>query len=159
MKLNSGLIVFKRKSVMTNRKMSKKAEEQFAQLAEQTARDEFIRDTGLGFAALTPSLIAALSSAAAGINAFMQFQGFWESANTGEKLALIHSEISEALEADRKGLQAEHIQDFSGIEEELADAVIRILDFAGQHGLRLGEAIGAKMQYNLTRPYKHGKAY
>ena len=71
----------------------------------------------------------------------------------------MHSELSEALEADRKGLTSDHIPEFSGIEEELADCMIRILDFAGHHDLRLAEAFTAKLQYNLTRPYKHGKAY
>ena len=47
------------------------------------------------------------------------------------KLALIHSEISEALEADRKDLMDDHLPHRKGIEVELADAMIRILDLAG----------------------------
>jgi len=86
-------------------------------------------------------------------------QGFWDCDNTGEKIALMHSELSEALEADRKGLTSDHIPEFSGVEEELADCMIRIMDFAGHHDLRLAEALTAKLQFNLTRPYKHGKAY
>ena len=90
----------------------------------------------------------------------MSAQGFWDSANTGEKIALMHSELSEMLEADRKGIESsEHIPDFSGVEEELADLIIRGLDFAGRHNLRLGEALLAKMAFNLTRPFKHGKKY
>lgn len=109
--------------------------------------------------ALGPTLTAALETQATLISQFMQAQGFWESDNTGEKIALMHSELSEALEADRKNLDAEHIPGFTGVEEELADVVIRILDFAGHHQLRLGEALSAKIAYNLTRPFKHGKAY
>ena len=45
------------------------------------------------------------------------------------------------------------------MEEELADLIIRALDFAGYHQLRLGEAILAKMTFNLNRPFKHGKKY
>ena len=108
---------------------------------------------------LGPTLTAALETQATLISQFMAVQGFWESDNTGEKIALMHSELSEALEADRKDLEAEHIPGFTGVEEELADVVIRILDFAGHHNLRLGEALSAKIAYNLTRPFKHGKAY
>ena len=108
---------------------------------------------------LGPTLTAALETQAMLISQFMQAQGFWESDNTGEKIALMHSELSEALEADRKSLDAEHIPGFSGVEEELADVIIRVLDFAGHHQLRLGEALSAKIAYNLTRPFKHGKAY
>ena len=108
---------------------------------------------------LGPALTVMLKIQAALVSQFMQTQGFWESDNTGEKIALMHSELSEALEADRKNLDAEHIPGFTGVEEELADVIIRILDFAGHHQLRLGEALSAKITYNLTRPFKHGKAY
>jgi NTP pyrophosphatase (non-canonical NTP hydrolase) len=90
----------------------------------------------------------------------MAMNGFWASKNTGEKIALMHSELSEALEADRKKILADDkIPAFSGMEAELADTVIRILDFAGFHKLRLSEAIIAKILFNLKRPYMHGKGY
>lgn len=76
-----------------------------------------------------------------------------EPRETGTLLALIHSEVSEALEADRKG-------DQEGFEEELADVVIRILDLCGSRNIDLEDAILTKMERNKGRSYKHGnKAY
>ena len=71
--------------------------------------------------------------------------------NIGEKLMLIVSEIGEAMEADRKSLADDHLPDRSGIEVELADAVIRIFDLAGCLDLDLGGAIIDKMNYNARR--------
>lgn len=76
-----------------------------------------------------------------------------------QKLALIHSELSEALEGLRKHAKSDKIPDFTAEEEELADALIRILDYAGGFGLQLGEAFAAKLEYNRTRPHKHGKRF
>jgi NTP pyrophosphatase (non-canonical NTP hydrolase) len=87
--------------------------------------------------------------------------GWWEEERSfGELIALMHSELSEALEYDRKGNgQSDHIPEFTGVEEELADVVIRIFDYCGRKNLRLGEAVIAKMKFNESRPYKHGKKY
>jgi len=71
--------------------------------------------------------------------------------NVGEMIALIHSEISEGLEAVRKGLPDDHLPHRTGIEVELADAVIRIADLAGYMGLDLGGAVVEKMEYNKNR--------
>ena len=71
--------------------------------------------------------------------------------NLGEIIALIHSELSEGLEAARKDLQSDHITDYTGLEEELADAIVRICDLAGALNLRLGDALVAKVLYNLKR--------
>lgn len=86
--------------------------------------------------------------------------GWWEGErNPGELIALIHSELSEGLEALRRDLVSEHIPGFKGIEEELADVIIRVLDMAGGLNLRVAEAIIAKHEFNRTRPYKHGKKF
>ena len=88
-------------------------------------------------------------------------KGFWdEPRNDGEIIALMHSELSEALEALRHGNPADDkVPEFSGFEAELADCVIRIMDTAAARGLRVGEAIVAKMAYNEGRPYRHGKEF
>ena len=77
--------------------------------------------------------------------------------NVGEKIALIHAELSEGLEYIRKGDgQSDHIPEFRGIEEELADAVIRIMNLAQRKHYRLAEAMIAKRDFNNARPFKHG---
>lgn len=67
------------------------------------------------------------------------------------KIALIHSEISEALEGVRKGKQDDHLPHRTAFEVELADAIIRICDLAGANGLDLGGAVAEKMEYNRQR--------
>lgn len=90
-------------------------------------------------------------------------KGFWpddpKDRNAAECIALMHSELSEALEAIRKPGPSDHIPEYFLLEEELADAVIRILDFCGAHQLNLGGALEAKLAYNRTRPHKHGKLF
>ncbi len=81
--------------------------------------------------------------------------------NDGEAIALMHSELSEMLEAQRKmqGQQSEKIPEFTHEEEEAADLLIRLMDFCAGKGLRLAEAVVAKAAYNKGRPYKHGKKF
>ncbi len=69
----------------------------------------------------------------------------------GEKLALIHSEISEAMEGHRKGLKDDKLPNRTMFEVELADAIIRICDLAGALDLDLAGAIQEKLDYNATR--------
>ncbi len=64
-------------------------------------------------------------------------------------LALIHSEVSEALEAFRKG-------DKENFAEELADTLIRVLDCAGGLGIDLDKEVRTKLEKNKTRGYRHG---
>ena len=89
--------------------------------------------------------------------------GFYEGYefNIGEKIALMHSELSEALEFARKdpSAKSDKIPEFTGIEEEFADLVIRVMDTAQKMNLRLASAIIAKAEFNNNRPYKHGKKF
>lgn len=68
------------------------------------------------------------------------------------KLCLIHSEVSEGMEGQRKNKMDDHLPNRTMLEVELADAVIRIFDLAGGLGLDLPGAIADKMEYNSTRP-------
>jgi NTP pyrophosphatase (non-canonical NTP hydrolase) len=78
--------------------------------------------------------------------------GWWQGTpNIPEKIALIHSEVSEALEGYRKDLPDAHIPHRSSMEVELADAIIRIFDLAGYLSLDLDGAIMEKLRYNDQR--------
>lgn len=78
--------------------------------------------------------------------------GWWDKPrNPSELIALMHSELSEALEGIRKDAQDDHLPEFKSVEVELADALIRIFDYAGAANLRLGEAFVAKLAYNAQR--------
>lgn len=69
----------------------------------------------------------------------------------GTKLALTHSELSEAMEGYRKNLMDDHLKTRPMVEVELADTVIRIFDLAGALNLDLGGAVIEKLEYNSKR--------
>jgi len=115
-------------------------------------------------------------------------KGFYEDEkNIGEMLCLVHSEVSEALEADRKnrfssvdeitlkgladkdfGASYNNDDDFKNqfeisvkdtFEDELADVVIRVFDLCAFKGIDIESHIKAKMRFNSMREHKHGKKY
>lgn len=88
--------------------------------------------------------------------------GWWENDRKfAEIVALCHSELSEALEADRAGQPLIWFDGAKpeGAAVEMADCVIRIFDWFGKMGIDVEALIREKHNYNVTRPYKHGKQY
>ena len=112
-------------------------------------------------------------------------KGFHDGAGKtiGDDIALMHSELSEALEDHRSGhtpdemwYESRHgVKQLSptriegtvegrtevpnkpcGIPSEMADVIIRILDFCGKYGIDIDKAVKEKMAYNETRSYRHG---
>jgi hypothetical protein len=73
--------------------------------------------------------------------------------NVGERIALSHSELSEALEGARKGLPSDHLPGVSMFEEEIADTFIRLGDLLGGTGMEhsIVHTILRKVKYNLER--------
>lgn len=89
-------------------------------------------------------------------------KGWWDNGDRPplEVHMLIVSEIAEATEEVRKGTSPLYFEGDTnkpaGELIELADAMIRIMDYCAQKGWDLGNAIKLKHEYNLTREYRHG---
>ena len=99
----------------------------------------------------------SINEMAKSINVTARSKGFYDKPRSfGDCIALMHSELSEALEADRNGIKE---GEKGCVSEEFADTIIRILDTAEHMGLDIEAAILKKMTYNKTRPYRHGKKY
>mgnify|MGYP003974498435 CR=1 FL=1 len=79
--------------------------------------------------------------------------------NYGEVLCLIHCEVSELMEAFRKGTLDDPCDKNNGLtceQEEVADILIRVLDLAGSRGIDVERAVALKAEYNDGRAYRHG---
>lgn len=129
-----------------------------------------------------PTWLPGFNAAAKQVHADAQKKGFWEEPREiGTLLMLIVSELGEALEADRTRKVSEPISRFQWyedweknpstdkmnfelyfkdtFEDELADAMIRILDLCGRLNIDIEWHINQKLAFNRTRNRKHGKAY
>ena len=71
--------------------------------------------------------------------------------NKGEMISLIHSEVSEMLEGERKNLMDDKLTNRIMVEVEAADAIIRILDYCGRWGYDVGGALVEKLEFNRQR--------
>jgi len=77
--------------------------------------------------------------------------GFWSNnRNVGTSIALMHTELSEAMQGYRKNEEWH-----APVGEDMADTIIRILDFCERHRINIGQAVIEKMKKNDARPYLH----
>lgn len=88
-------------------------------------------------------------------------KGWWDEPTRTdlEILALIHTEVSETVEACRNSdslIFYNEKGEPSGVLIELADIIIRVADWCGHEGWDIEEAIKIKMEWNKTRSYRHG---
>jgi NTP pyrophosphatase (non-canonical NTP hydrolase) len=125
----------------------------------------------------------SLNELVAAIHANAKEKGFWDKErNVGEVLMLVVSELGEALEAHRSPGAApfivtqedkanalamedgEYVEWYrvaikGSFEEEIADAIIRLLDLSAGRGIDIEWEVKAKMKYNATRERMHGKKF
>ena len=112
------------------------------------------------------NISGALSSLSRAMHMISVDSGFWDGElldgvdrNDAEAIALMHSELSEALEALRKPGPDKHCPEFNALDVEFADLLIRLFDFCGGRHIDIAGSLLAKAEFNCTRPYKHQKKF
>ena len=127
----------------------------------EAAKVALLRGTGIGLNWFT-AIQAGMAAAQEVCHGLSKRSGWWNNKDGsaidtndplvfGTKVALIHSEVSEAMEGGRKGKMDDHLPHRKAEEVELADAIIRIMDLAGARKLDVAGAIIEKLAYNQQR--------
>jgi NTP pyrophosphatase (non-canonical NTP hydrolase) len=123
-------------------------------LADEFADEIIAKIKDLAALSSTPSQPNNLNNLRDEAHATAKSKGWHEAGNDWsrlpELLVMVHSEVSEVVEAYRKD------QGNGIIASELADIIIRVLDIAGLYDIDLGWYVRTKMEHNKTRPYRHG---
>jgi len=151
---------------LLSKEQMEKIEDFFSTLCEEIYRDNFDRGFYDEPLAIAENLVGASDN----------IRRYFEDMINVKSLALASGEISEAIEAIRKGKTCktqvgfvfenqENFKQFfeqfykDTLEDEISDAIIRLLDFAGRNEINIGAHIYLKLMYNLERGYKHGKNF
>jgi NTP pyrophosphatase (non-canonical NTP hydrolase) len=110
------------------------------------------------------AFVRAFNAVADSVHSTTVAKGFWpedkSTRNKGEAIMLMVTELAEGVEALRHGNPPDDkVPQFSGEAAELADCIIRIMDYAQGFGVPVAEALVAKAKMNTGRGHKHGKTF